>query len=76
VTRPNLIFPVDDLVARRSAVCTLFPGDLMVTGTPAGVGNRHTPPRFLRPGETLVSRLDGVASSGRPSPRRPEERHV
>jgi len=56
----DLIFPVDDLVARLSAVCPLLPGDLIFTGTPAGVGNRRTPPRFLRPGETLVSRLDGV----------------
>jgi 2-keto-4-pentenoate hydratase/2-oxohepta-3-ene-1,7-dioic acid hydratase in catechol pathway len=56
----QMIFPIDDLVARLSAVCPLLPGDLIFTGTPAGVGNRRTPPRFLRPGETLVSRLDGV----------------
>jgi 2-keto-4-pentenoate hydratase/2-oxohepta-3-ene-1,7-dioic acid hydratase in catechol pathway len=56
----DMIFPVDDLVARISAVCPLLPGDLIFTGTPAGVGNRRTPPRFLQPGETLVSRLDAV----------------
>jgi 2-keto-4-pentenoate hydratase/2-oxohepta-3-ene-1,7-dioic acid hydratase in catechol pathway len=56
----DLIFPIDDLVARLSAVCPLLPGDLIFTGTPGGVGNRRTPPRFLRPGETLVSRLEGV----------------
>jgi 2-keto-4-pentenoate hydratase/2-oxohepta-3-ene-1,7-dioic acid hydratase in catechol pathway len=56
----DLIFPIDDLVARLSSVCPLLPGDLIFTGTPAGVGNRRTPPRFLQPGETLVSRLDGV----------------
>jgi len=56
----EMIFPIDDLVARLSAVCPLLPGDLIFTGTPAGVGNRRTPPRFLQPGETLVSRLDGV----------------
>jgi 2-keto-4-pentenoate hydratase/2-oxohepta-3-ene-1,7-dioic acid hydratase in catechol pathway len=56
----SLIFPIDDLVARLSQVCPLLPGDLVFTGTPAGVGNRRTPPRFLRPGETLVSRLAGV----------------
>jgi len=56
----QLIFPVDDLVARLSAVCRLLPGDLIFTGTPEGVGNRRTPQRFLQPGETLVSRLDGV----------------
>ena len=41
-------------------MCPLLPGDLIFTGTPAGVGNRRTPPRFLQPGQTLVSRLDGV----------------
>jgi len=56
----EMIFPVDDLVARLSAVCPLLPGDLIFTGTPAGVGNRMQPPRYLRPGETLVSRVDGV----------------
>jgi 2-keto-4-pentenoate hydratase/2-oxohepta-3-ene-1,7-dioic acid hydratase in catechol pathway len=56
----QMIFPIDDLVARLSAVCPLLPGDLIFTGTPEGVGNRRTPQRFLQPGETLVSRLDGV----------------
>jgi 2-keto-4-pentenoate hydratase/2-oxohepta-3-ene-1,7-dioic acid hydratase in catechol pathway len=56
----QMIFAVDDLVARLSAVCRLLPGDLIFTGTPEGVGNRRTPQRFLQPDETLVSRLDGV----------------
>lgn len=56
----EMIFPVDDLVARISAVCPLLPRDLVFTGTPAGVGNRRTPPRFLREGETLVSRVEGI----------------
>jgi 2-keto-4-pentenoate hydratase/2-oxohepta-3-ene-1,7-dioic acid hydratase in catechol pathway len=56
----EMIFPIDDLVARLSAVCDLLPGDLIFTGTPAGVGNRRTPPRYLQPGETLVSRVEGI----------------
>lgn len=56
----QMIFPVDDLVARISAICPLLPGDLIFTGTPAGVGNRRNPPRYLRPGETLVSTVDGI----------------
>jgi 2-keto-4-pentenoate hydratase/2-oxohepta-3-ene-1,7-dioic acid hydratase in catechol pathway len=56
----EMIFPIDDLVARISAICPLLPGDLIFTGTPGGVGNRRNPQRFLRPGETLISRLDGV----------------
>ena len=55
-----MIFPVDDLVSRLSAVCELFPGDLIFTGTPAGVGNRRNPPRYLQPGETLVSKVDQI----------------
>jgi 2-keto-4-pentenoate hydratase/2-oxohepta-3-ene-1,7-dioic acid hydratase in catechol pathway len=56
----EMIFAVDDLVARISQVCTLFPGDLIFTGTPAGVGNRRDPPRYLQPGETLTSKVDGI----------------
>lgn len=56
----EMIFPIDDLVARLSAVCALFPGHLIFTGTPAGVGNRRTPPRYLQAGETLVSQVDGI----------------
>jgi 2-keto-4-pentenoate hydratase/2-oxohepta-3-ene-1,7-dioic acid hydratase in catechol pathway len=56
----EMIFPIDDLVSRLSAVCELFPGDLIFTGTPAGVGNRRTPPRYLQPGETLVSQIDQI----------------
>lgn len=56
----QMIFPVDDLVHRLSQVTPLLPGDLIFTGTPEGVGNRRTPPRFLQPGEVLLSQLDGV----------------
>jgi 2-keto-4-pentenoate hydratase/2-oxohepta-3-ene-1,7-dioic acid hydratase in catechol pathway len=56
----QMIFSVPDLVTRISAICPLLPGDLIFTGTPAGVGNRRTPPRYLQPGETLVSRVDGI----------------
>ncbi len=56
----EMIFPVDELVSWLSAVCELLPGDLIFTGTPAGVGNRMQPPRYLQAGQTLISRLDGV----------------
>ncbi len=56
----QMIFPIDDLVARLSAITPLLPGDVIFTGTPEGVGNRRAPQRFLQPGETLVSHLDGV----------------
>jgi len=56
----QMIFPIDELVHRLSQVCRLLPGDLIFTGTPEGVGNRRTPPRFLSPGEELVSTMEHV----------------
>lgn len=56
----QMIFPVAELVAYLSSVVTLLPGDLIFTGTPAGVGAGRTPPRYLRPGEILRSYVDGI----------------
>jgi 2-keto-4-pentenoate hydratase/2-oxohepta-3-ene-1,7-dioic acid hydratase in catechol pathway len=56
----DLIFSIPQLVAHLSSVCELLPGDLIFTGTPEGIGNRLDPPRFLRAGETLVSRAEGI----------------
>ena len=57
-----MIYDVPELLVRLSRVCRLFPGDLIFTGTPSGVGNARTPKRFLRPGEELVSELEGVGA--------------
>ncbi|MEV2214164.1 fumarylacetoacetate hydrolase family protein [Streptomyces sp. NPDC050997] len=56
----GMIFPIPYLVAYLSEFCTLLPGDLIFTGTPAGVGNRRVPQRFLTPDDVLVSRIEGV----------------
>lgn len=56
----SMIFSVPELVARLSAVTTLWPGDLIFTGTPSGVGMARTPPRFLAPGDEVVSRIAGL----------------
>lgn len=56
----NLIFPVATLIAYLSGVCTLYPGDLIFTGTPAGVGMGRSPQRYLRPGETLITEIEGL----------------
>jgi len=56
----ELIFSVPQLVSYLSGICKLLPGDLIFTGTPAGVGLSHTPPRFLRPGETLMTEIEGL----------------
>jgi 2-keto-4-pentenoate hydratase/2-oxohepta-3-ene-1,7-dioic acid hydratase in catechol pathway len=44
----------------------LLPGDLIFTGTPAGVGGGRTPPKFLQPGDVLVSWIDGVGQLRNP----------
>ncbi|WTW99348.1 fumarylacetoacetate hydrolase family protein [Streptomycetaceae bacterium NBC_01309] len=56
----DMIFGVAELVARLSAVCPLLPGDIVFTGTPAGVGMARDPQRYLRPGSTLVSYVTGI----------------
>lgn len=56
----QMIFSVPELIARLSAVLPLLPGDLIFTGTPAGVGAGRKPPRFLRAGERLRSRIEGI----------------
>jgi 2,4-didehydro-3-deoxy-L-rhamnonate hydrolase len=56
----QLIFSVPTLVAYLSSIVTLLPGDLIFTGTPGGVGNRRDPKRFLRPGEVLVTEIEGL----------------
>jgi len=50
----HLIFRIPDLIAYISSVCTLEPGDIISTGTPAGVGLGFKPPRWLKAGEECV----------------------
>jgi 2,4-diketo-3-deoxy-L-fuconate hydrolase len=59
-TTANLVFPVAELVAYLSSVLTLYPGDLIFTGTPAGVGAPTG--NFLRPGQTVHTSIAGVGS--------------
>ena len=56
----NLIFGIPQLIAFLSSVFTLEPGDLISTGTPAGVGFARKPPRWLRPGDTVSIKIDGL----------------
>lgn len=55
-----MIWSVPELIARLSSVCELRAGDLLFTGTPAGIGNRRNPPLYLKPGDRLVSRIEGL----------------
>ena len=56
----DLVFSVPALVHRLSAVMPLWPGDVVFTGTPAGVGLGRTPPRYLADGDELTSRIEGI----------------
>ena len=56
----HLIFKLPDLIAHLSSVITLEPGDIISTGTPAGVGLGRTPKRWLKPGEEIVAKIEGI----------------
>jgi 2-keto-4-pentenoate hydratase/2-oxohepta-3-ene-1,7-dioic acid hydratase in catechol pathway len=56
----DMVFPVRALVAYVSRFMTLRPGDLLSTGTPAGVGHGAKPPRYLEPGDTVEQGIDGL----------------
>jgi 2-keto-4-pentenoate hydratase/2-oxohepta-3-ene-1,7-dioic acid hydratase in catechol pathway len=56
----DLVFSVPGLISRLSHKLPLLPGDLLFTGTPAGVGLGRTPPRYLAPGDELVSYVRGI----------------
>jgi len=58
----GLVFSISRLIAEISAVVPMLPGDLIFTGTPAGVGITSQPPRFLRAGEVLESWVEGIGS--------------
>ncbi|GAA4675683.1 fumarylacetoacetate hydrolase [Phytohabitans rumicis] len=58
----SMIFSVPELIGYLSAVCTLLPGDLIFTGTPPGVGQSRTPPRFLAPGDVLETTISGLGT--------------
>lgn len=58
----SMIFGVAETIARLSGVLPLLPGDLLFMGTPAGVGIGRRPERYLRPGDRLVSSIEGIGS--------------
>jgi 2-keto-4-pentenoate hydratase/2-oxohepta-3-ene-1,7-dioic acid hydratase in catechol pathway len=56
----QMVFRIADLIEHISSVFTLEPGDIISTGTPAGVGEAKKPPRWLRPGDKVVVRISGI----------------
>jgi acylpyruvate hydrolase len=58
----DLIFGVPEIVAFLSETITLEPGDLILTGTPSGVGTGQDPPQFLTSGDTIRIEIDGLGA--------------
>ncbi|AHG93138.1 fumarylacetoacetate (FAA) hydrolase (plasmid) [Gemmatirosa kalamazoonensis] len=62
-TSADMIFGVPKLVSYLSEFMSLLPGDVVSTGTPAGVGLGMKPPRFLKPGDEVELGIDGLGTS-------------
>ncbi|MBE1208556.1 fumarylacetoacetate hydrolase family protein [Aminobacter carboxidus] len=56
----ELLFSVEDLIAYISIFTPLSPGDVLITGTPGGVGFKRTPPLFMKPGDVVEVEIDKV----------------
>jgi 2-keto-4-pentenoate hydratase/2-oxohepta-3-ene-1,7-dioic acid hydratase in catechol pathway len=63
----EMVFGVARLVAELTSVMTLMPGDLVATGTPAGVGTSRTPKRWIRPGERVRVSIERVGELENPA---------
>ena len=61
-----MIFGVARTIAILSEVMTLEPGDVIITGTPAGVGYPRQPPVFLQPGDTCEIEIEGIGVLSNP----------
>ena len=56
----QMAFSVEELIAELSFGMTLHPGDVLLTGTPAGIGNAREPPIFLKAGDEVIVRAEGL----------------
>ena len=69
----DMIFSVGEIVAYLSETMTLYPGDLVATGTPNGVGYARRPPRFLHPGDEVAVEIERIGSIRTPIVATPEK---
>jgi len=65
-TTANLIFGIDEVIRYAAQTSTLEAGDLILTGTPAGVGVFRDPQRLLQPGDEITIEIDGVGTLTNP----------
>jgi 2-keto-4-pentenoate hydratase/2-oxohepta-3-ene-1,7-dioic acid hydratase in catechol pathway len=61
-TSANLIFKIPQLISHLTEFMTLLPGDVISTGTPAGVGLGQKPPLYLKPGDVVELGIDGLGT--------------
>ena len=59
---PDMIFGIETLIETCSRGITLFPGDVIATGTPSGVGMGFDPPKWLGPGDVVRIEIDGIGA--------------
>ena len=62
----DMVFPVARLIAILSELMTLTPGDIIITGTPAGVGMGRTPKLWMKPGDTVSISIEGIGTLTNP----------
>lgn len=62
----DLIFDIPTLIETLSAGITLYPGDVIATGTPVGVGIGFKPPKYLQPGDVVRIEIDGLGTLENP----------
>ncbi len=62
----DMLWPVAKTIATISEYATLDPGDMIAMGTPPGVGHAKTPPRWLKPGETVEIEIEGIGICANP----------
>lgn len=58
----DMVFSVEQIISEISKTVTLEPGDVILTGTPAGVGNGYNPPKFLKSGDIVKVSIEGIGT--------------
>lgn len=59
-TTANMVFSVREIIEHLTSIMTLEPGDVIATGTPAGVGHGKKPPEYLRSGDTMIVEIESL----------------
>ncbi len=61
-----MIYNLPTIIETLSAGMTLEPGDIIATGTPAGIGDARNPPEYLQPGDLVEAEVDGIGTLRNP----------